>query len=250
MQNTRLLQNGATAEGSGALLVPGDYSPNALSQGDGDAIQTDGSKVRAHAHALKQNRPARFGLPCANCKAYYSADLPACPICKCAERVPAEEAEAESANRLKKPPAGVLQGALGCFNNLDSTPGCKRPMRLALHCDEDGERFLWESKMLLYAHTEEINAGPTSPCILDENHNPQSECASICLSCHNRLREKLARTEAALLIDLREAAQIVYEAVWADPSPADPSRTYQSAAQALLNELCQRAGIMRLPGAV
>jgi hypothetical protein len=245
MQNTRLLQNGATAEGSGALLVPGDYSPHAFSQGAGDAIETDGSKVRAHAHALKQNRPARFGLPCANCKAYYSADLPACPICKCAERVPAEQAEAESADRLKKPPVGVLQGALGCFNNLDSTLRCKPPMRLALHSDDDGEHFLWESKMLLYADTEEINAGPTSPCILDENHNPQSECASICLSCYDGLREKLARTEAALLIDLHEAAQIVYQAVWADPSPTDPSRTYHSAAQALLNELCQRAGIMR-----
>jgi len=243
MQNTRLLQNGATAEGSGALLVPGDYSPNALSQGDGDAIQTDGSKVRAHAHAFKQNRPARFGLPCANCKAYYASDLSACPICKCAERVPAEEAEAKSANWLKKPSAGVLQSTLGSFIHLDSTPECKPPMRLALHSDEDGERFLWESKMLLYAHTEEINAGPTSPCILDENHNPQSECASICLSCYDGLREKLARTEAALLIDLHEAAQIVYRAVWADPSPTDPSRTYHSAAQALLNELWQRAGI-------
>src|SRR5438270_302340 len=61
---------------------------------------------------------------------------------------------------------------------------------------------------------------------------------------------QLQRTEAALLIDLREAAQIVYEAVWADPAPADPTRTYQSAAQALLNELCQRAGIMQPPGAV
>ena len=70
------------------------------------------------------------------------------------------------------------------------------------------------------------------------------------LSCYDRLREKLARTEAALFIDLREAAQIVYQAVWADPSPTDPSRTYHSAAQALLNELCQRAGIVRLPGAV
>src|SRR6266550_3444216 len=120
MERTRLLQNGATAEGSGALLVPGDYSPHALSQGDGDAIQTDGSKVRAHAHALKQNRPARFGLPCANCK--------------CAERVPAEEAEAESKKGLKKPSAGVLQSALGYFIHLDSTSGCKPPMQLALHC--------------------------------------------------------------------------------------------------------------------
>src|SRR5437868_9542523 len=205
MQRTRLLQNGATAEESGVLLVAGDYSPHAFSQGHGAPIQTVSSKIRAHAQALKQNRPARFGLPCANCKAYYSADLPACPICKCAERVPAEEAEAESANRLKKPPAGVLQGALGCFNNLDSTPGCKRPMRLALHCAEDGERFLLESKMLLCAHIDEIDAGPTSPCILGENHNPQSEYASICLSCYSGLREKLARTETALLIEIGRA---------------------------------------------
>jgi len=153
------------------------------------------------------------------------------------------EAEAESKKGLKKPSAGVLQGVLGSFIHLGSTPACKPPMQLALPCDDDGERFLLESKILLCAHIDEINAGPTSPCILDENHNPQSECASICLSCHNRLREKLARTEAALLIDLHEAAQIVYEAVWADPSPTDPSRTYHSAAQALLNELWQRAGI-------
>ena len=122
-------------------------------------------------------------------------------------------------------------------------------MQLALHRDEDEERFLLESKLLLCAHTDEADAGHTSLCILDENHNTQSEYASICLSCYDRLREKLARTEAALLIDLREAAQIVYEAVWADPSPTEPSRTYQSAAQALLNELCQRAGIVPLPGA-
>jgi len=250
MEHTRLLQNGATTEESGALLAAGDYSPHAFSQGDGAAIQTDGSKIRGHAHALKQNQPARFGLPCANCKAYYASDLPACPVCKCAERVPAEEAEAESANRLKDPSAGVLQGALGSFIHLESNRGCKPPMRLALHCDEDGERFLWESKMLLYAHTDEIDAGHTSLCILDENSTTQSEYASICLSCYNRLREKLVRTEAALFIDLQEAAQIVYQAVWADPSPTDPSRTYHSAAQALLNELCQRAGIVRLPGAV
>src|SRR5207245_10318569 len=179
MERTRLLQNGATAEGSGALLVPGDYSPHALSQGDGDAIQTDGSKVRAHAHALKQNRPARFGLPCANCKAYYASDLSACPICKCAERVPAEEAEAESKKGLKKPSAGVLQSALGYSIHLDSTSGCKQPMQLALHCAEDGERFLLESKMLLCAHTDEIDAGHTSPCILDENRNAQSEYAAL-----------------------------------------------------------------------
>src|SRR5438445_6737157 len=53
-----------------------------------EPVQTDGSKMSAHAHVIKENRSARFGLPCANCKAYYASALPSCPICKCADRVP------------------------------------------------------------------------------------------------------------------------------------------------------------------
>ena len=49
--------------------------------------------------------------------------------------------------------------------------------------------------------------------------------------------------EAALHIDLKVAARIVYDAVWSDPS--DPRKTYQNAAQALLTELCERSGITR-----
>lgn len=30
-----------------------------------------------------------YGLPCANCRAYYTANLTSCPICGSAERVPA-----------------------------------------------------------------------------------------------------------------------------------------------------------------
>ena len=41
--------------------------------------------------------------------------------------------------------------------------------------------------------------------------------------------------------DPKEAAEIVYTAVWADTS--DPSKTYQNAAAALLNELRNRAGL-------
>jgi len=234
MQPIRPLQNSTTEGKPGALRAAADYAAQASRQGDEDRAQTDGSKLSAHAHALRRHPPVRFGLPCARCKAYYSSDLPACPICKCAERVPAEKAETESANISQKPLAAVLQP----------------PMQLALHCDGDGKRFRLQSRLLLCAHTEEINVGVRSLCILDENHNTQSEYASICLSCYERLREKLARTEAALLIDLGEAAQIVYRAVWADPSPVEPSRTYQSAAQALLNELCHRAGSVRFPAAV
>ena len=47
--------------------------------------------------------------------------------------------------------------------------------------------------------------------------------------------------EAAMHIDVREAAQIIYDAVWADPS--DPAKTYQNAASALLTEIRKRAGM-------
>jgi hypothetical protein len=245
MQRTGPLKRGTTDEEQGALVPAGDYSSQALRHGDGDAIQRDGSKIRISVPALTQHRPTRFGLPCANCKAYYDSDLAACPICKCAERVLAEQEKSVKETIARRAPR-----PLGCFVDVDATRPCQPQMQLALHCDEDGERFLLESRLLLCAHADDIDAGRCSLCILDENHNTHSECASICSSCYERLREKLSRTEAALLIDLREAAQILCRAVWADSSPTKPSRTYQSAAQALLNELCHRAGIARLPGAL
>ncbi len=43
---------------------------------------------------LTSNRIKRagLGLPCANCRLYYAADLDACPICHDADRVPATAA--------------------------------------------------------------------------------------------------------------------------------------------------------------
>jgi len=52
--------------------------------------------------------------------------------------------------------------------------------------------------------------------------------------------------EASLHIDLKEAAQIIYDAVWSDPS--DPTKTYQNAAHALLTELRRRAGLNTVLG--
>jgi hypothetical protein len=45
---------------------------------------------------------------------------------------------------------------------------------------------------------------------------------------------------------IRENPQIIYDAVWADPS--DPSKTYRNAASAILAELRRRAGITSLLG--
>ena len=52
--------------------------------------------------------------------------------------------------------------------------------------------------------------------------------------------------DAALHMEVKEAAQIVYDAVWSDPS--DPGQTYQNAASSLLNELRKRAGITTVLG--
>jgi hypothetical protein len=52
--------------------------------------------------------------------------------------------------------------------------------------------------------------------------------------------------EAALYMDAKEAAKIVYDAVWADTS--DSNKTYLNAATALLAELKKRAGIGLLLG--
>jgi len=257
MEHTCLRQSRTTdRNGAGSLLVAGDCTPHVFSQRDDLEIQTNGSKTKANAHALKQQRPVRYGLPCVNCKAYYASDLPSCPICKCAERVPATGTEAESTQTLNKPQGGVLQPALRSFINLDSPRACREKMPLAGRRNEGASSFLVESKLLPCTNTDEVNTGIGSPDILAENHNTQDESVLVCLS-YDQLRETLAHTEAALahveaalLMDLREAAQVIYEAVWADPSPAEPSRTYENAAQALLNELHHRAGMVRLLGPI
>ena len=81
---------------------------------------------------------------------------------------------------------------------------------------------------------------PEQHCNRVENHSVSPEPASICQGCYDGLQERVDVLEAALHIDLKEAAQIVYDAVWADPS--DPGKTYQNAAQALLAELRRRSG--------
>ena len=57
---------------------------------------------------------------------------------------------------------------------------------------------------------------------------------------------QLELLEAARHIDLKQATQLIYDAVWSDPS--DPSKTYQNAAQAVMGELRRRAGISAVMG--
>jgi hypothetical protein len=164
-----------------------------------------------------------YGMPCSRCHAYYPADMHACPICKSPDRVSPTEPV------LHSMPSAVPQPANGA------------------QIDDDRERFLKELKSQAFASHTQINAAATFRCVLEHQHSGATEPAAVCHSCYGEARQQADRMEAALHMDAKEAAKIVYEAVWADTS--DPNVTYLNAATALLSELRNRAGIGLLLGA-
>jgi hypothetical protein len=170
-------------------------------------------------------KPAGYGLPCAKCHLYYSADLDICPTCHTKERVPP-----------------LVRTALPVVANVSP----EMPVPDAAALEQEREEFLRQFKSQLFAaHAEVVNT-PAPACNMGENHSGEAANAEICKPCYERLQEQLDICEGALHMDLKEAAQIIYDAVWADPS--DPGKTYQNAANALLTELRKRAGIATLLG--
>jgi hypothetical protein len=163
-----------------------------------------------------------YGLPCSNCRAYYPADIEVCPICKSRDRV--------SPRAVPPLPAAPLA----------AKPESGPPI------EDERERFLRELKSQAFASHTQINAAATFRCVLEQNHTAEFEPAAVCHTCYGDLRQQADRLEATLHMDVKEAAQIVYAAVWADTS--DPSKTYINAAAALLSELRRRAGIGLLLG--
>jgi hypothetical protein len=154
-------------------------------------------------------------MPCANCRAYYPADMQACPICRAQERIPATAGPEISGSQ---------------------TAAAPDPAKLLA---EERDRFR-ELKSQIYASQPQLPAAAFR-CALDQNHSGEGEPAAVCHSCYSTAHQRADRMEAALQIDTQTAAKIVYEAVWADTS--DPNKTYVNAAHALLAELRRRAGI-------
>ena len=178
------------------------------------------------AGAARQPVPAEnsathvgYGLPCAKCRLYYPADLDACPGCHYRERV------SPVVPALPLKPAETLP----------------EPIPDSSAVEREREEFLRQFKsQLLEVHAELANA-QGSLCVLTEQHDAEELSAEICKACYYRLQERLDACEASLHIDVKEAAQIIYDAVWSDPS--DPSKTYENAATALIDELRKRAGM-------
>ncbi len=176
------------------------------------------------APAESPRKPAGYGLPCAKCRLYYPADLDICPTCHHKERV--------SPVVPRLPPK--------------VTHTVPAPVPDSATVEQEREEFLRQFKsQLLEVHSEVVNA-PIAFCALGEHHIGEPAKAEVCKACHERLEQRVDVLEAALHLELKEAAQIIYDAVWADSS--DPSKTYQNAASALLNELRKRAGMSSLLG--
>jgi hypothetical protein len=179
--------------------------------------------VTARAASGQTRKQAGYGLPCSKCHLYYPADLDACPTCHHNQRV--------------SPIAPQVPRVVQATND---------PVPDAAVIEQEREEFLRQFKsQLLEAHAE-LEDGAQAVCALGENHSGEQADAEICKVCYERLQERLDVFEAALHIDLKEAAQIVYDAVWADAS--DPAKTYQNAASALLAELRKRAGLSTVIG--
>ena len=164
-----------------------------------------------------------YGLPCSKCHLYYPADLDVCPTCKHNERV---------SPVVPKIPARAAQAV------VDEVPDTSV-------VEQEREEFLRQFKSQLYAAHAEVTNATAATCNLGD-HSGEPENAEVCKTCFDHLQERVDVCEAALHIDLKEAAQIIYDAVWADPS--DPSKTYQNAANALLSELRKRAGVTTVLG--
>jgi hypothetical protein len=181
-------------------------------------------RMATDAQEPASRKEAGYGLPCSKCHLYYPADLDECPTCHHKERVSAV-APKLPIRPVQAIPDGVPDGAA---------------------LEKEREEFLRQFKShMLEAHAGVMNAAE-SVCKFTEHHPGEQGKADVCTGCYERVQERLDVCEAALHMDLKEAAQIIYDAVWADPS--DPGKTYQNAASAMLTELRKRAGITTVLG--
>jgi len=169
-------------------------------------------------------KPVGYGLPCIKCRTYYAANVKVCPVCQTSERVSPVVAP------VRTPAAPAVS---------EETPDLAT-------LEAERERFLRDFKAQLLTSQMQVRSTPTTNCTRAENHQASQQTATVCQACFDHLQERVDILEAALHIDLKEAAQIVYEAVWADTS--DSTKTYDNAAHALLNELRKRAGVTQTFG--
>ena len=182
--------------------TPGKAAHAALSQ-DAGVRRMDPSSAPG-SPAGSPRKSTGYGLPCSKCRLYYPADLDICPTCHHNERISpvVPRVPTKVAHAVAPPPSA------------DSA------------MEKEREEFLRQFKSQLRdAHAEAVDA-PESICLLGDHHPGEPATAEICKTCYERLQERLDICEASLHVDLKEAAQIIYDAVWPiPPTPARPIKT-------------------------
>ncbi len=168
------------------------------------------------------HKSSGYGLPCSKCRLYYPANIDICPTCHHRERVSPTTGPVRPTSKMSAAAIPDLAAV-----------------------EKEREALLTKFKSQLVAAHADVSNSPVV-CTLAEHHADGAEGPSVCKGCYERLQERVDVCEAALHIELKDAAQIVYDAVWADPS--DPSKTYTNAASALLAELRKRAGVSSMIG--
>jgi hypothetical protein len=185
------------------------------------AQASEGARRASSSPVEHAPKSVGYGLPCSRCHLYYPADLDTCPGCGSPERVPPV--------LPSRGPVSKSQAAVQPVADLTSL-------------ENEREEFLRQFKSQLQeVHREIQDEAAHAACALSDHHHGEESEAQVCKSCYEKLQERVDVLEAAVHMDLKEAAQIIYDAVWADPS--DPNKTYQNAAGALLSELRKRSGI-------
>ncbi len=185
----------------------------------------------ALAASTPEKKAVGYGLPCSHCHAYYPADMPACPICKSTDRV--------------SPTAAVMHSTVAGASDGSSVGTSQAATGSEI--ERERELLLKELKSQAFASHMQINPVTTFQCVLAHQHSGSTEPAAVCHNCYSEVRQQADLLEAALHMDPKEAAKIVYDAVWADTS--DPNASYFNAANAILSELRKRAGISLFLGA-
>ncbi len=215
MDSTRMVQS----TGSSGAAVRAALKPEMRRT----AAPVDTSTPGIPGGKVASAKPSGYGLPCATCKTYYLARLNSCPICKSSERV---SPIALIPTRESVP----VQAANGDVLSAER------------------ENFLRESKSKHQASDSKVPSSVPARCTFAGEDAEVHRPAEVCKTCYEDLQERVDLFEAALHIDLNEAAQVIYDAVWADTS--DSNKTYLNAARALLGELRKRAGLKLVLGSL
>src|SRR5689334_12613842 len=143
----------------------------------GSVPVSSGAATAAMLQRVPETRQAGYGLPCAECKAYYAADLPACPIGKSPER--------------DAPTAIPVAAAVA---SADPAPEADQ-------LEAERASVLLQLESQVYAAPSQIDAAASFRCSVETSHASGYAPAAVCKPCYDTAQQRADLAEAALHMD-------------------------------------------------